>query len=127
MRTRARRLMRQHRDLLINLNLLFLTIITGTVVVVIAWRVLEVIFSVLILLLAAMLLAFLLSPLVSRLEAARLPRVVAVLAVYLGLLALIFGLGGLLVVPLANQIRGLAAHLPKEINQLGPHITALDK
>src|ERR1700736_2985050 len=96
--------MRQHRDLLIDLNLLFIAIIAGTVVLVITWRVLEVAFSVLILLLAAMLLAFLLGPLVSRLEALGLDRGVSVLIVYLGLLTIIFGLGGLFLAPLIQQI-----------------------
>jgi predicted PurR-regulated permease PerM len=110
--------MRQHRDLLIDLNLLFIAIIAGTVVLVIAWRVLEVAFSVLILLLAAMLLAFLLGPLVSRLEAIGLDRGIAVLIVYLGLLTIIFGLGGLFLAPLIQQIGGLAGNLPGDVTKL---------
>ena len=62
--------MRNRRELLINVNLTLIAIIAGVVVLVIAWRILETTFSVLILLFAAMLLAFLLSPFVSRLEAA---------------------------------------------------------
>jgi predicted PurR-regulated permease PerM len=110
--------LRQHRDFLIDLNLLFIAVITGAVVLLIAWRVLEVAFSVLILLLAAMLLAFLLSPLVSRLEALGLQRGISVLIVYLGLLALIFGLGGLFLAPLIQQIGGLAGNLPGDVSKL---------
>ena len=110
--------MQQHRDLLINLNLLLIAIIAGAVVLYIGWRILEVAFPVLILLLAAMVLAFLLDPLVARLQATGLPRGLAVLAVYLGLLASIFGLGSLLIVPLTGQIEGLIKHLPQERQHL---------
>jgi predicted PurR-regulated permease PerM len=110
--------MRQHRDFLIDLNLLFIAVITGAVVLLIAWRVLEVAFSVLILLLAAMLLAFLLSPLVSRLEALGFQRGFSVLVVYLGLLTLIFGLGGIFLAPLIQQIGGLAGNLPGDVTKL---------
>jgi len=122
--------MRLRRDLLINLNLLFLGIIAGAVVLIIAWRVLEVVFPVLILLLAAMLLAFLLDPLVSRLQTAGFPRGLAVLTVYVVLLAAIFGLGGLFVAPLAHQLVALGSRLPADVRQLrqllkaGDHIFA---
>ncbi|MBV9281182.1 MAG: AI-2E family transporter [Chloroflexi bacterium] len=118
--------MQQHRGLLINLNLLFFAIISGAVVLYLFWRVIAVTFSVLILLLAAMLLAFLLSPLVSWLEALGLPRGLAVLCVYVGLLALIFGLGGLLIAPLTVQIQGLAKNLPQERHQLSQVLASLD-
>lgn len=110
--------MRQHRDLLIDLNLLLLAIISGAVVLFLSWRVLTTAFPVLVLLLAAMLLAFLLEPLVARLESAGVARSLAVLSVYALLLALVFGLGGLFLVPLANQIRGLALNLPADVSQL---------
>ncbi len=118
--------MQQHRDRLININLLLLAIIGSAVVIYIGWRILEVIFSVLVLLLAAMLLAFLLDPLVARLQATGLPRGLSVLGVYLVLLALIFGLGGLLIVPLTGQIQALAKNLPSESKQLGHEINKLD-
>jgi predicted PurR-regulated permease PerM len=118
--------MNQYRDRLINLNLLLLAIIGSALVIYIGWRVFEVIFSVLILLLAAMVLAFLLDPLVARLQATGLPRGLSVLGVYLVLLALIFGLGGLLIVPLTGQIQALARNLPSESNQLGHELTRLN-
>jgi predicted PurR-regulated permease PerM len=101
----------QHRDRLINLNLLFIAIIAGAYVVQIAWGVLTVLFPVLILLLIAMLVAFLLGGPVSRLQALGMPRALAVMLVYLVLLSLIFGLGSLLVKPLANQISALSTLL----------------
>jgi predicted PurR-regulated permease PerM len=110
--------MRRHRDLLIDLNLLFIAIIACSVVLVIGYRVIHVLFPVLILLLSAMLLAFLLDPLVSRLQAAGVRRGPAVLLVYLGVLALIFGLGGLLTVPLAHQISSLTKRMPHDRKQL---------
>lgn len=110
--------MRQHRDLLIDLNLLFIAIIAGAVVLVIAWRVMEVAFSVLVLLLAAMLLAFLLGPLVSRLETFGLGRGISVLIVYLVLLTVIFGLGGIFLAPLIQQIGSLAGNLPGDVTKL---------
>jgi predicted PurR-regulated permease PerM len=118
--------MRDRRELLININLTLIAIIASVVVVVIAWRVISVVFSVLILLLAAMVLAFLLSPFVSRLESVGFPRPLAVLTVYLALLALIFGLGGLLVVPLAAQIAGLVKNLPKNSHELNIFVNNLD-
>lgn len=119
--------MRKHRDLLINLNLLFIAIIAGAVVLIIAWRVLEVVFPVLILLLAAMLLAFLLGPLVARLENLGITRVLAVISVYILLLAVIFGLGSLLVTPLVQQIVALTTNLPGDVNQLRHVVKSADQ
>jgi len=116
----------QYRDRLINLNLLLLAIIGSALVIYIGWRILQVILSVLILLFVAMLLAFLLDPLVARLQATGLPRGLSVLGVYLVLLALIFGLGGLLIVPLTGQIQALAKNLPGESNQLGHELNRLN-
>jgi predicted PurR-regulated permease PerM len=118
--------MRDRRELLININLLLIAVIAGAVVCVIAWRILEATFSVLVLLLAAMLLAFLLSPLVARMEATGFPRVAAVLTVYLMVLGIIFGLGGLLVVPLAEQIAALIKNLPKNSHELDQFVKNVD-
>lgn len=118
--------MQQHRDLLININLLLLAIIGTVVVLIVGWRILEVTFPVLVLLLAAMLLAFLLDPLVSKLQAAGLRRGLAVLTVYIVLLGLIFGLGGLLIVPLTGQIESLAKNVPSEHKQLTQLLGRLD-
>jgi predicted PurR-regulated permease PerM len=119
--------LRDRRELLINLNLTLIAIIASTVVLVIAWRVISVAFGVLILLFGAMLLAFLLSPFVSRLETLGLPRPLAVVVVYVALLGIIFGLGGLLVVPLAEQIAGLVKNLPKNSHELDRFVNNVDR
>jgi predicted PurR-regulated permease PerM len=103
--------MQQYRDRLINLNLLLIAIIAGAYVITIAWGILTVVFPVLFLLLIAMLVAFLLGGPVSRLQAIGLPRVVAALSIYVVLLALVFGLGSLLVQPLSQQIAALSSLL----------------
>jgi predicted PurR-regulated permease PerM len=119
--------MRDRRELLINLNLTLIAIIATAVVLVIAWRVISVAFGVLILLFGAMLLAFLLSPFVSRLETFGFPRPLAVVTVYVVLLAIIFGLGGLLVVPLAEQIAGLVKNLPRNSHELDRFVNNVDR
>src|SRR5690349_2452753 len=90
----------------------FLTIIAGTVVAVIAWTVLERFMHILVLLLASFLVAFLLGPLVDRLEARGVPRLLAILLLYLTILGTLTGGALLLVGPLTAQVQGLTTTLP---------------
>lgn len=91
---------------------IFLTIIAGTIVAVIAWTVIERFLHIIILLLASFLLAYLLGPLVDRLERVRLPRILATLLVYLVILgSLALGIV-LLLGPLTAQLQDLTETLP---------------
>src|SRR5689334_15485965 len=90
----------------------FLTIIAGTAVAVIAWTIIERFLHIIILVLAAFLLAFLFGPLIDRLERRGLPRILAILLIYLVVLGgLVLG-GVLLINPLTAQLQGVVDKLP---------------
>jgi len=73
--------------------------------------------TVLLVFLAAGVLALILNPLVSGLQRrARFPRVLAVLAVYLGLLLAFIGVGFLLANPVADQARTFGKDVPNIVN-----------
>jgi len=97
----------------------FLIIIAGTAVAVIAWTVIERFLHILVLLLAGFLVAFLLGPLVDRLEGRGLPRLLAVLLLYLTILGTLAGGALLLIGPLTAQVRGLAITLPTLLSTEG--------
>ncbi len=67
---------------------LFRTVIAGAIVTVLAWIVVQRILPIVVLLIASFVIAYLLIPVVNRLEHGGLPRVLAILAVYL----IVFGL-----------------------------------
>src|SRR5579859_4832453 len=90
----------------------FLTIIAGTVVAVIAWTVIERFLNILVLLLASFLVAFLLGPLVDRLEKRGLPRLLAILLLYLTILGALAVGAALLIGPLTAQLQDLVKTLP---------------
>ncbi|HEX8230046.1 MAG TPA: AI-2E family transporter [Chloroflexia bacterium] len=91
---------------------LFLTIIAGTIVAVIAWTVIERFLHIIILMLASFLLAYLLGPLVDRGERARLPRILATLLVYLVIIGTLVVGAVLLIGPLTAQLQDLTDTLP---------------
>jgi predicted PurR-regulated permease PerM len=91
---------------------IFLTIIAGAVVAIIAWDVITRFMHIIILLLGAFLLAYLLGPLVDRMERGGLGRLPAILVVYLVLLGSLAAGVVLLVGPLSSQIQGLVSALP---------------
>lgn len=91
---------------------LFLTIIAGAIVAVIAWTVIERFLHIIILLLASFLLAYLLGPIVDRIERVRLPRILATLLVYLVLIGTLAAGVVLLVGPLTAQLQDLIKTLP---------------
>jgi predicted PurR-regulated permease PerM len=81
-------------------------------VAVIAWTVIERFLHILVLLLASFLLAYLLGPFVDRLERLRLPRIVAILIVYLVIIGTVT-LGVILLIgPLTAQLQSLVETLP---------------
>lgn len=105
----------------------FLTIIAGTVVAVIAWTVVERFLHILVLLLAGFLVAFLLGPLVDRLEGRGLPRILAIVLLYLTIFgALTVGVV-LLIGPLTAQVQGLVTTLPTLLSQESAAQTQIDR
>jgi predicted PurR-regulated permease PerM len=91
---------------------IFLTIIAGVVVAVIAWDVITRFMHIIILLLGSFLLAYLLGPLVDRMQRAGLGRLPAIVLIYLVLLGSLATGVVLLVGPLSSQIQDLAKALP---------------
>jgi predicted PurR-regulated permease PerM len=97
----------------------FLTIIAGAAVAVIAWTIIERFLHIIVLVLAAFLLAFLFGPLVDRLQHRGLPRILAILLIYLVVLGgLVLG-GVLLINPLTAQLQGVVDKLPTLVNGSG--------
>lgn len=90
---------------------IFLTIIAGVIVAVIAWTVIERFSHIIILLIASSLVAYLLGPLVDRLERARLPRIVSILLVYLVIIGVLAVGVILLIGPLTMQLQSLTTTL----------------
>jgi predicted PurR-regulated permease PerM len=105
----------------------FLTIIAGTVVAVIAWTVIERFLHILVLLLASFLVAFLLGPLVDRLEGRGVPRLLAILLLYLTILGALTGGALLLIGPLTTQVQGLSTTLPTLLSSESDAQTQIDQ
>src|SRR4051812_37839175 len=91
---------------------IFLTIIAGAAVAVIAWTIIERFLHILILLLAGFVFGFLLGPLVDRLQQRRVPRVLAILLVYLLIIGVLTVTGVLLIGPLTNQLQDATKNIP---------------
>lgn len=90
----------------------FLTIIAGAAVAVIAWAVIQRFLHIIALLIAGFLVAYLLNPIVDRLERGGIRRPLAILLVYLAIFSII-GLGFVLLFgPLTVQLQGLLNTLP---------------
>lgn len=107
--------------------LLFVALLSGAAVAVLAWTIAERFLSIIILLLTGLLIAFLLSPLVSRLEKAKVPRIVSILLIYVVVLGGI-GIGvTLLIGPLTTQFQDLSKALPSLISTHGTKVAWLDR
>ncbi len=98
---------------------LFLTIIAGTIVILIAWQVVVEFHHIIILMIASFIFAYLIAPLVNRMERGGVPRLAATGLVYL----VVFGVLGLVVLlllgPLVTQVRGVLDSLPTYFNPKG--------
>jgi predicted PurR-regulated permease PerM len=105
---------------------IFLTIIAGAVVAVIAWTVVERFLHIIILLLAGFLMAFLLGPVVDRLERTRMPRIVAILLVYLVIIGTVAAAIVLLIGPLTAQLQDLNETLPALVGTNGGAPSGID-
>lgn len=104
----------------------FLTIIAGAAVAVIAWSVIQRFLHIIALLTASFLVAYLMSPLVVRLQRRGVRRWLAILLVYLALFSLIAAGVVLLLGPLTAQIHSLLNTLPALVSGKPGHQTRLD-
>lgn len=93
-----------------------LTVIAAAVVAVIAWAVVARFLHILLLLLAGCLVAFLLGPLVDRLQGRGVPRLIAILLLYLTILGGLTLGAVLLIGPLTAQVQELTTSLPTLVN-----------
>jgi predicted PurR-regulated permease PerM len=81
-----------------------------------AWAVARAAGTVLLVFLIAGVIALILNPLVELLERRRLPHGVAVFAVYIGLLAALVGVGGLLANPVGDQVQNFQDDVPQLVD-----------
>jgi predicted PurR-regulated permease PerM len=86
------------------------------------WELAKAAGSVLLVFIVAGLIALILNPAVSFLQRRRLPRGLAVLAVYLGFFLALAGIGFLVANPISNQVRTFTNNLPHLVNEANKHI-----
>jgi len=111
----------------IPLILVFTAVLMGAAVAVLVWTVAVRFLSLIILVLAGLLIAFLLGPLVTRLEKAKVPRIVSILVIYLVVLGGV-GVGvALLIGPLTTQFQDLIKALPALLSSHGSAPSGLDR
>jgi predicted PurR-regulated permease PerM len=106
---------------------ILLTIILAAVVGYFGWQVVQRVLYPLTLFVMGAIVAFILSPLVKRLHQAGVPKPLAILMVYIGLLAVLSLLGYLLISPLVEQINNVAKNLPNGVKDIQPSATSLDQ
>ena len=82
---------------------------------------------VVLILIAASTIALILNPLVKKLERRRLPRGLAILAVYLGILAALVGAGILLADPISTQVNHFAQAVPGIIKHANHDLANLQR
>jgi predicted PurR-regulated permease PerM len=105
---------------------ILLTVILAVVVGYFAWQIILRVLYPLTLFLMGATVAFILSPLVKRLHQGGIPKPLAILMVYIALLAAVSLLGYTLINPLVNEIDKLTKDLPKRVNDLQPDLSRLD-
>ena len=81
--------------------------------------------KVLVIFIIAGLIALILNPAVAFVHRARIPRGLAVLAVYLAFFLALTGIGFLLANPISNQVRTFSNHLPSIVNEANKTIASL--
>ncbi|HEY2719517.1 MAG TPA: AI-2E family transporter, partial [Solirubrobacteraceae bacterium] len=91
------------------------------------WELGKVAGQVLVLFIVAGLIALILNPAVAFLQRRRLPRGVAVLAVYLAFFLTIGGVGVLVANPISNQVQKFANNLPHLINEANENLATLQE
>jgi len=82
-----------------------------------AWALSKAAGKVVLIFIVAAVIALILNPIVALLQRSRLPRTVAVLAVYLGFFLILAGIGLLLANPISNQVRSFTHALPNLVNE----------
>jgi predicted PurR-regulated permease PerM len=92
---------------------------------VVIWAIAKAAGTVLLIFIVAGLIALILNPAVAFLHRPRLPRGVAVLAVYLAFFLTVGGIGFLLANPISNQARAFTHNLPHIVNQANSTIASL--
>lgn len=83
--------------------------------------------DIILMVLVAIILASLISPLVDWLSNKKIPRTVSVLLVYITLLSLVGFLGSLIIPPVADQLKQLAARIPSYIDRLSETFGGVQK
>ena len=91
------------------------------------WALANVAGQVLVLFIVAGLIALILNPAVAFLQRRRLPRGLAVLAVYLGFFLALGGLGFLVANPISNQVQKFANNLPHLVNEANANLATLQE
>jgi predicted PurR-regulated permease PerM len=92
-----------------------------------AWVVIKAAGGVVVIFIVAALIALILNPLVSRLQRARVPRGLAVLAVYLGFFLAIAAIAYLLAHPIANQAQRFARNVPHIVDEANRELANLQQ
>lgn len=110
---------------------ILLAIIMAAAIGYVCWQiVLRVLYPIMLFLMGAIV-SFVLSPAVKRLHQAGIPKPLAILMVYIGVLGLLSIVGYFLFTPLIDQIKTLTNDLPKQLDKMQPQVNkwlnALDK
>lgn len=91
------------------------------------WALLSVAGQVLVLFIVAGLIALILNPAVAFVQRRRLPRGVAVLAVYVGFFLALGGVGFLVANPISNQVQKFANNLPHLVDEANENLASLQE
>ena len=92
-----------------------------------AWALAKAAGKVLLVFIVAGLIALILNPAVAFMQRSRLPRGLAVLAVYLGFFLSLAGIGFLLANPISDQVRTFSNNLPNLVNEANKTLASLQK
>jgi predicted PurR-regulated permease PerM len=90
------------------------------------WAIAKAAGKVLLIFIVAAIIALILNPAVSFLQHRRLPRGLAVLAVYLAFFLTLAGIGVLLANPISNQVRAFVNNLPQIVKEANKHIASFE-
>ena len=106
---------------------IFLTLIAGTVVAVIAWTILEKFQHIIVLLLASFILSLLLGPLVDLLERRRVPRLLGTGIAFLLLIGVLGLFGTLMLGPLISQLQDVLTTVPTLVSNRSSWLADVDR
>lgn len=91
------------------------------------WAIAKAAGKVVVIFIVAALIALILNPLVAQLQRARLPRGLAVLAVYVAFFLMLTGIGLLLANPISNQVASFSRSVPHLISQANTSLAELQR